>query len=272
MLQPKLETLLRVARMALRQEKVEVRRFGLLDIFLAKIAALAESANNTNAMSSLGRDHCTCRNDYVRLASRILSASIESTRYTLTDAYGIDELVFLTNEDWACVLDGKLRIGLAAKEQAARKALDAQLVYGISGEMHRPDVPPHVGPLQISGNHPLAFLRYTGEFLNRSRFVRDKLFTYEDVLSFLCCLSVHRDCLANLMDMVHTEGKPTSTQYDTWVLDTRAIRVGNVLLEQLGYRCPVSMNDMLMKGSVFVCMCCPKEGRMRMGWRELVSM
>ena len=67
-----------------------------------------------------------------------------------------------------------------------------------------------------------------------------------------------------------------------WIGSATGMQLAMVLLDDLGYgsadansvsnaRKQVSMGDMIEKGPIFVCVCCPEDGRIKRGWQDLVS-
>jgi hypothetical protein len=168
----------------------------------------------------------------------------------------------------------------------------------------RPSAPEVTLPPSFSVHHPAAFFHTDRSYDPEDYY--DRLLTYPGIITGNNACSQLLDSHADWKSRQKTVGgssnigpeewsKIRSARRITYEGDRIAVQIALVLLQELGYDCEegagehgetkiegkdmsrktrrgyISAKGMTQKGAVFVCMCCPKEGRMRRTWTELVS-
>ena len=222
----------------------------------------------------------------------------------------IDEWQEFPDVVWNKLVEKGIMDRIDERRQNAIIILNEQLVYAINPPPARNNTGPSLLPgggkdtvTWLTVHHAAAFFKYHDycildrihDRLGRREIAQGKLFVYKEVVKYLGrCVGAYSELLKPRGIDAHGMGQNVCK----WEGEQIAIQLATALLEDLGYgsrlsdstgrndvdttlsdgeenaglsvQAFVSMTEMEAKGSVFVCMRCPEEGRARRTWKNLV--
>lgn len=200
-----------------------------------------------------------------------------------------DRLDELPDAIWNSLIDKGIKKALWDRLWSTVDRLNQALLFGLTGLTPPEQVnmvlgaPEGLDPSSIVVNYcpyplpsdlhlltPVAFFRRRVGYKYCTR-----IETYVDIYE---SLNKSREAFDQLVCTVYESG----LESPTWLGDQMITEIALILLEDLGYMCKgdatdfqldkvMSMGEMLEKGDVFVCKCCPDVERVEMDWKGLVS-
>ena len=234
----------------------------------------------------------------LRYPARLDFAPIKTLLDEKMEDPAYDHMESLPENDWSKLVQGRFFELLEERRDAAARAIIHLLIRGLSGLspgevcdlLDEIDDPSNINiesmiasrssssvlpPAGFNLHHPAAFFVCKKAYFSRWP---GQLCSYDDIYD---ALDRERDLFNNLVQSVE---RPDDTRYPPgphWIGDATGMQLAMALLDNLGYDYTsdenntgsnqVSMGELLKKGDVFVCMCCPEEGRFKRGWTRLVN-